>query len=237
MGAVTTSVLSRKLGGQFNNDLVAASARTPEALAGNTGGYLAEAWSVRTGQVVVLTSGGQASQLSTVLGQMSLADYRSQFRSQPATLTLPDGDKVRAVARAIRAADLIKAGFTVPLGTYVLVVAHSTDTVTGQVSGVVIAELITGGALLALLAIGGGWLIGRGLEPLDQMASTANEITSRGDLAARVAGADDNTEVGGSGRPSTPCSTGSSRRSARGCARSRRCASSPPTPRTSCARR
>ncbi len=196
MGAVTTSVLSRKLGGQFNNDLVAASARTPEALAGNTGGYLAEAWSVRTGQVVVLTSGGQASQLSTVLGQMSLADYRSQFRSQPATLTLPDGDKVRAVARAIRAADLIKAGFTVPLGTYVLVVAHSTDTVTGQVSGVVIAELITGGALLALLAIGGGWLIGRGLEPLDQMASTANEITSRGDLAARVAGADDNTEVG-----------------------------------------
>jgi len=76
------------------------------------------------------------------------------------------------------------------------VVAHSVDTVTSQVSGIVIAELITGGALLALLVIGGGWLIGRGLEPLDQMASTANEITSRGDLAARVADADDRTEVG-----------------------------------------
>jgi len=91
---------------------------------------------------------------------------------------------------------LLNAGFTVPLGSYVLVVAHSTDTVTSQVSGIIIVELITGGALLALLAVGGGWLIGRGLEPLDQMASTANEITSRGDLTARVADADDSTEVG-----------------------------------------
>jgi len=196
MGAVTTAVLTKRLGGQFNTDLVAAAARGPRALADNTGGYLAEAVSGRTGQVVVLTPGREANGLSDVLGQMTRTQYLDWLGSGPTTLTLPDGRKLRAVARGIRAAALLNAGFTVPLGSYVLVVAHSTDTVTGQVSGIIIVELITGGALLALLAIGGSWLIGRGLEPLDQMASTANEITSRGDLAARVADADDSTEVG-----------------------------------------
>jgi signal transduction histidine kinase len=197
MGAVTTSVLSRKLGGQFNADLIAASARDPRGLEDNTGGYLAVAVSVRTGQAVLLTPGTQASQLASALGPMTLPDYRQRFRAEPATFTLPGGKNVRAVARGITATKLSAAGVAVPNGgAYVLVVAHSTDTVAGQVGGVVIAELITGGALLALLAIGGSWLIGRGLNPLDQMANTANEITSRGDLAARVADADDGTEVG-----------------------------------------
>jgi signal transduction histidine kinase len=197
MGAVTTSVLSRKLGGQFNADLIAASARDARGLEDNAGGYLAVAVSVRTRQAVLLTPGTEASQLASALGQMTLPDYRQRFRTEPATITLPDGNNVRAVARGITAAKLSAAGVTVPaLGAYVLVVAHTTDTVAGQVGGVIIAELITGGALLALLAIGGSWLIGRGLNPLDQMANTANEITSRGDLAARVADADDGTEVG-----------------------------------------
>jgi signal transduction histidine kinase len=196
MGAVTTAVLTKRLGSQFNTGLAAAVARGPVALADNTGGYLAEAVSVRTGQVVVLTPGPEANGLSDILSQMTRAEYRNWVGSGPATLTLPDGKKLRAVARGIRALPLLNAGFTVPAGSYLLVVAHSADTVTSQVSGIIIVELITGGSLLALLAVGGGWLIGRGLEPLDQMASTANEITSRGDLTARVADADDSTEVG-----------------------------------------
>jgi signal transduction histidine kinase len=196
MGAVTTAVLTKRLGGQFNTDLVAVAARSPAALADNTSGYLAEAVSVRTGQIVVLTPGAEANGLSDVLSQMTRAEYRNWVGSGPTTLTLPDGKKLRAVARGIRALPLLNAGLTVPAGSYVLVVARSADTVTSQVSGIIIVELITGGVLLALLAVGGGWLIGRGLEPLDQMASTANEITSRGDLTARVAGADDSTEVG-----------------------------------------
>jgi signal transduction histidine kinase len=196
MGAVTTGVLTKRLGSQFNTDLVATAARGPAALAENTGGYLAEAVSVRTGQIVVLTPGAEANGLSDVLSQMTRAEYRNWAGRGPVTLTLPDGKKLRAVARGVRALQLLNAGFTVPAGSYVLVVAHSTDTVTSQVSGIIIVELITGGALLALLAVGGSWLIGRGLEPLDQMASTANEITSRGDLTARVADADDSTEVG-----------------------------------------
>jgi signal transduction histidine kinase len=197
MGVVTTSVLSRKLGQQFNADLVAASTRDPKGLEDNAGGYLAVAVSARTGQAVVITPGTQATQLGSVLGQMSLVDYRQRFAAEPTTITLPDGKNVRAVARVIAADKLDAAGFAAPVpGPYILVVAHTTDTVTGQVSGVLFAELITGAALIALLAIGGSWLIGRGLRPLDQMASTANDITSRGDLAARVADAGDGTEVG-----------------------------------------
>ena len=59
-----------------------------------------------------------------------------------------------------------------------------------------IVELITGGALILLLAVSGRWLIGRGLAPLNQMARTAQQITSRGDLTARMPDADDSTEVG-----------------------------------------
>ena len=78
----------------------------------------------------------------------------------------------------------------------VLVVARPVGDVTGQVGGIVIAELITGGALILLLAVSGRWLIGRGLSPLKRMATTAHQITSRGDLTARMPEADDSTEVG-----------------------------------------
>src|ERR1700735_5076767 len=157
MGAVTTSVLSRKLGGQFNADLIAASARDPRGLEDNTGGYLAVAVSVRTGQAVLLTPGTQASQLASALGPMTLPDYRQRFRAEPATITLPGGQNVRGVGRGITATKLGAAGIAVPSGgAYVLVVAHSTDTVAGQVGGVVIAELITGGGELWLCLVRGG---------------------------------------------------------------------------------
>ena len=68
--------------------------------------------------------------------------------------------------------------------------------ISSQVSGLVIAELITGGALLALLAACGSWLIGRGLAPLNRMASTADLITSNGDLTARMSDPDDRQEIG-----------------------------------------
>jgi len=127
---------------------------------------------------------------------MPLRAYRAEFAHQPATITVANGEKLRAVARLAAASGLVSAGIDVPAGRYLLVVAHSAGPVASQVGVVVIAEVITGAALLTLLAIGGWWLIGRGLEPLDEMASTANEITSRGDLTARVADADQRTEVG-----------------------------------------
>jgi two-component system OmpR family sensor kinase len=49
---------------------------------------------------------------------------------------------------------------------------------------------------LAVLATGGRWLIGRGLAPLNQMATTAKRITTRGDLTARMPVPGDHAEVG-----------------------------------------
>ncbi len=83
-----------------------------------------------------------------------------------------------------------------PPAAKMLFVAKPVPNVPGQVRGFIIAELITGAALIALLALAGEWLIGRGLEPLDEMTSTANDITSRGDLTARMPDADDQTEIG-----------------------------------------
>jgi two-component system OmpR family sensor kinase len=80
--------------------------------------------------------------------------------------------------------------------TGVLIVAERYNQVTGKLRGLILAEIITGGGLIALLALGGRWLIARGLEPLDRMAKTANGITTRGDLTERMSGPDDQTEIG-----------------------------------------
>ena len=197
MGAVTTVVLTGRVSNAFDADLIAAAAHSPGELANNASDYLAVAVSIRTRQVVAITGGQQTSELGAFLSPLSGPEFKAQFASRPTTITLADGLTLRATARRyIEAGGLAAAGIAAAPGRYVLVVAHSPDSVNRQVSGVVVAELITGGGLLGLLAIGGSWLIGRGLEPLDEMASTANEITSRGDLTARVADADDRTEVG-----------------------------------------
>jgi signal transduction histidine kinase len=81
-------------------------------------------------------------------------------------------------------------------GRAILFVAQPVSSGPAEVRGFIIAELITGAALIALVAVGGEWLIGRGLEPLDTMTSTANEISARGDLTARMPDADDQDEVG-----------------------------------------
>jgi signal transduction histidine kinase len=78
----------------------------------------------------------------------------------------------------------------------ILFVAQPVSSGPAEVRGFIIAELITGAALIALVALGGEWLIGRGLDPLDKMTSTANEISARGDLTARMPDADDQDEVG-----------------------------------------
>jgi signal transduction histidine kinase len=197
MGLVSATVLSRRLEGQFNEDLAAAAAR-PQLLPDNPGGYVGEAVSIRTGHTIVtmLTQGQLTTELGQVLGKISLSQYVVKFAHQPITITVGNGEKLRAVARVVAARRLSGTGVALPPGRVILVVARPVDAVSNQVRVVVLAELITGAALIALLAIGGSWLIGRGLEPLDQMANTANDITSRGDLNARMPEAGDRTDVG-----------------------------------------
>jgi two-component system OmpR family sensor kinase len=80
-----------------------------------------------------------------------------------------------------------------PPGPAVIVVGRMAS---GNLRGLVLTEVITGGALIALLAVCGNWLIDRGLAPLRRMASTADLITSSGDLAARMPDPGDQEETG-----------------------------------------
>ncbi len=194
MGGVTTLVLTRRVSGQFNADLVAAASLSPQALAGNSSGYLAAGVVRRTGQIVLLTPGRRGNQFRLVLSQTPRAQFVRDLAIQPFTLVLPDGTRLRAVERLTTTGQL-GIGTAVPR-LALLVVARPVTAVTNQVRGVVAAELITGGILILLLALGGRWLIGRGLAPLGQMAGTAHRITTRGDLTARMPDADESTEVG-----------------------------------------
>ncbi len=83
-----------------------------------------------------------------------------------------------------------------PPGLNIVLVGRPVSAVGSHVRGVVLAELITGGVLLALLGVCGSWLIGRGLAPLVRMASAADMITSSGDLAARMPDAGERQETG-----------------------------------------
>ena len=84
----------------------------------------------------------------------------------------------------------------VPAGESAVFVARPLSAVGSEVRGLVVAEVITAAIMLALLALGGRWLIGRGLAPLDRMASTADLISSGGDLHERMPDPGDHAEAG-----------------------------------------
>ena len=206
MGGVTAFVLSKRLGAQFDESLMSAAARTPAQIQANPGGYVAVEITHRFPPVVQPLTGstGTTKALADAVEQLVAAgNFGKYVDGQPFTVpgTQP---RLRAVARAARAdraagSALGRAvpGRAVPGRRFaVLVVARPVGVVTGQVGGIVVAELITGGALILLLALGGRWLIGRGLAPLSEMAGTAQRITTQGDLTARMPDADGSTEVG-----------------------------------------
>ncbi|MGH3068960.1 MAG: HAMP domain-containing protein, partial [Streptosporangiaceae bacterium] len=191
MGAVSTIVLGKRLGNQFNTQLVAAAQHTPQQIAGNPGDYVAVEITSRPAQVRPLTGSSAATRELTATVQNLITRHVARYYVDGRPFDVPEaaGPRLRAVARLIpaRANGGVRG---------ILVVARPVGAVGAQVGGIIIAELITGGALILLLAVSGRWLIGRGLAPLRQMASAAQQITSRGDLTARMPEADDGTEVG-----------------------------------------
>ena len=195
MGTVSTFVLRNQWAKQFNANLVTeANTRSPDGLSGKPNGYSAvevtgRLLAIRRATVQPLTASTSAAatqELAAAVQQLAANGTLAYYivHSEPF-----------AVPRINGGPQLIAAAGRFGSGVFV-VVAQPVSTVSDHVRGFVLAELITGGALIALLAIGGEWLIGRGLQPLDQMASTANEITSKGDLTTRMPEAGDHTEVG-----------------------------------------
>jgi signal transduction histidine kinase len=196
MGGVSTALFEQHLRRQFQATILAESTRSPMDIAQRpAAGFAAVMVTFRPFDVRPLPSRTPATT------HVSLALTASVRRIGPAeVIRLGAAERLFAVLAGPRqlqaAARWIPARLNVPRRPGVLVVAELATTVTSQLRGLILIEMITGGGLVALLAIGGQWLIGRGLGPLDRMAGTANEISARGDLTARMPEADDQTEVG-----------------------------------------
>jgi signal transduction histidine kinase len=185
MGTVSAFVISGHLEAQFDDSLLATLGQTPAQLEASPAYALALVGPL--GRVTPYDNGSpNTAALSTGLNAMTLAQLRASVRTR-AVFRLPGGSGLAAAARRVTADG--RTGF--------IVVAEPHGRVADGVRTLVVTELITGFALLAVLAAGGRWLIGRGLAPLDQMATTAQRITTQGDLTARMPDPGDRAEVGG----------------------------------------
>jgi two-component system OmpR family sensor kinase len=202
MGAVSTVVLGTLEQDQFNDELRLAARQPMGAIAQATDGFAAAYLSLRTGSAGELTaSSPAAAELRDLLA--GLAGRRSgqviaymaglAARDQPFEVALPGAPQLRAAWRPVTFTGQARG---LPRGPGIIVVGRRVSAIGSHVRGLVLAELITGGVLLALLGVCGNWLIGRGLAPLNRMASTADMITGSGDLAARMPEADGRQEAG-----------------------------------------
>jgi signal transduction histidine kinase len=188
MGTVSAFVISGHLEAQFDDSLLATLGETPAQLEASPA--VAVAFVGPLGTVYPYDNGSpDTSALSGGLNSMTL-DQLKQLKADVRARTVfsvPGGHGLAGAARRV----------TVDGRNIFMVVAEPHGRVADGVRSLVVAELITGFALLALLAAGGRWLIGRGLAPLNQMATTAQRITTQGDLTARMPDPGDHAEVGG----------------------------------------
>jgi signal transduction histidine kinase len=204
MGVVSSLALGKLEQDQFNAELKLAARQPVAQIAKAPDGFAAAYLSPRTGASGELTPSTQTSAemrdvLAALSGQ-SYNDVRRYLRSlaasdTPFNLTVSGQPTLRAVWRPI-IATAASADGVVPVGVNVILVGRPVAGISSQVSGLVRTELITGAVLLALVALCGGWLIGRGLAPLGRMARTADLVTSSGDLTARMPDSNDDHETG-----------------------------------------
>jgi two-component system OmpR family sensor kinase len=199
MGGVSTMVMSRHLNEQSNADLLAAVGLPTGQLEGSPDYAIATATSAArgttsgigigtgtaTGTIQGVPNGSKSmARLVTGLRQLAYANLNLNADMHTTfTVTDPSGSPV-----LLAAARHLKHG-------QILVIAQVGNEAASEMRSLIIAELATGGLLIALLAAGGRWLIARGLSPLDHMATTANQITARGSLTARMPDSGDRGEV------------------------------------------
>jgi signal transduction histidine kinase len=204
MGVVTTVVLGNSEQSQFDSDLVLTTRIKLTDVASLTGGYAAAYIDFQARSAGILTPPSNAGTelqewLDSLLNtRLALLNFLKVQHPAGTLFQVPGSGGLTAIWRPITPTAAAHSNGLVPASSVdsALVIARPNSAVGSQVRGLVAAELITGAALLALLALGGRWLISRGLAPLDRMASTADLITSRGDLTARMPDPGDHAEAG-----------------------------------------
>jgi two-component system OmpR family sensor kinase len=192
LGVVSTALFVRPLTRQFDATILAQSTRSPADIAGRPAGATAVLVTFRPFNVLPLTASPATSELVHAVNGLTarqVIGVATAGRVFPLQQT-GGGPALYIAARLVPRPER-------PRGRpSVVIVADQVSALTNELRGLILIELATGAMLLVVLAVGGQWLIGRGLRPLDRMARTANEITARGDLTARMAEADEQSEVG-----------------------------------------
>ena len=202
MGVVTTVVLGNSEQDQFRSDLTLTVRIKLTEIPSLQGGYAVAFYDTATRSVAVLSPPSHAlAELQGFLTDLAASRGFLAFKEQnPAgelfSIARLGEPALTAIWRPVTPLEGARSDGTLPADNSFLVIARPDSAVSSQVRGLVAAELITGAILLALLAVGGRWLISRGLAPLDRMASTADIITSRGDLTARMPDPGDHAEAG-----------------------------------------
>jgi signal transduction histidine kinase len=200
MGVVSTLALSTLEQNEFDSNLKLVIGQSVSQIAKGPDGFAAAYLSVRSGATGELTpdsaTGEELRQfLGTVAGKPRARLLGHAASMQPFTLSVPGSPPLRAAWRPVTAA-AASTSTVLPAGPAFVLVGQSGTDIGSHVRGLVLTELITGGVLLVILIVFGNWLIGRGLAPLDRMASKADLITSSGDLAARMPDPGDRREAG-----------------------------------------
>ena len=170
MGVVTTVVLGNSEQSQFNSDLSLTARIKLTEVADLTGGYGVVYINIPTRKVGVLSPPSAATAelqalVSDLLANQGARRYFGQEGNPQRILfgiSLPGHQPMTAIWRPISATEAAHNQGLVPAGTSILLIARPNSAVGSEVRGLVAAELITGSILLALLAVGGRWLISRG---------------------------------------------------------------------------
>jgi signal transduction histidine kinase len=199
LGLVAALAFGKRIGNVFDAQLQVAARRPIVTMLGTTDSYVAY-YSYRTRRAAPISASSPvASRLAAYLDQRVTAGLPARRLAAPPgtpfTVNLADGPSLRAVWRLARPTAEANQN-VVPLGRAIVVVARPLSLREAPLRQVIIAEIITGAVLIGLLALFGPWIIRRGLAPLDRMATTADQITSRGDLTARMPDSGDRAETG-----------------------------------------
>jgi signal transduction histidine kinase len=207
MGVVTTVVLGTLENNQLNDEVRLAARQSVPGMAAGAGGFAAAYLSLDNGVAGMLTADSPTAETLLTeeralakLPQQEAFDRLNKLAGweRPFNLTVGGAPTVRAAWRAVpaKATALVAGRHLMPAGRAIILVGHPASDASNNIRGIVLTEVITGGALIALLVVCGNWLIGRGLAPLRRMAYAADLITRSGDLAARMPGAGGQQETG-----------------------------------------
>jgi two-component system, OmpR family, sensor kinase len=204
IGIVSTVVLHNLEQDQFGTDLSLSARDTLAQMDHLADGYGAAYYS-KAGRSTGLLDLPPVSEASKELGlwldQLKAGGQLESFvaANPPPTqfpVTVPGYPALTATFRVVTAAEAARNPGLLPPGAALVAIGRPDTAVGSEVRGLILAELLTGAVLLSLLALAGRWLIARGLSPLDKMASTADLITSQGDLTARMPDPGDHAEAG-----------------------------------------